>query len=105
MEAEPLHDLAVPVVAVAGRNTLTGPELAAAGITAVYPLTRITTHTCGLLGRGTRSNNQVHALLHQQGLRFEGSDLFDGKGRVWLAKVEMPAGTRSAVKVHLKLIV
>ncbi len=29
----------VPVVAVAGRNTLTGPELAAAGITAVYALT------------------------------------------------------------------
>jgi glycerate kinase len=29
----------VPVVAVAGRNTLTADELAAAGITAVYPLT------------------------------------------------------------------
>jgi glycerate kinase len=31
----------VPVVAVAGRNTLTGAELAAAGIAAVYPLTAV----------------------------------------------------------------
>jgi transposase len=57
-----------------------------------------------LVRQRTRSKNQVHALLHQQGLRFEGTDLFGCKGRVWLAKVEMPAGTRSAVKVHLKLI-
>jgi transposase len=52
----------------------------------------------------TRSKNQVHAILHQQGLRFEGSDLFGRKGRVWLANMEMPSGARSAVKVHLKLI-
>jgi transposase len=57
-----------------------------------------------LVRQRTRCKNQVHALLHQQGLRFEGSDLFGRQGRVWLAKVEMPAGTRSAVKVHLKLI-
>jgi glycerate kinase len=31
--------LGVPVVAVAGRNTLTGAQLTTAGITAVYPLT------------------------------------------------------------------
>ena len=57
-----------------------------------------------LVRQRTRCKNQVHALLHQQGLRFAGSDLFGCQGRVWLAKVEMPAGTRSAVKVHLKLI-
>jgi transposase len=57
-----------------------------------------------LVRQRTRSKNQVHALLHQQGLHFEGSDVFGCKGRVWLAKVEMPAGTRSALKVHLKLI-
>jgi transposase len=57
-----------------------------------------------LVRQRTRSKNQVHALLHQQGLRFEGSDLFGYKGRQWLAEVEMAKGTRSAVKVHLKLI-
>lgn len=57
-----------------------------------------------LVRQRTRSKNQVHAILHQQGLRFEGSDLFGRKGRVWLANMEMPSGARSAVKVHLKLI-
>lgn len=57
-----------------------------------------------LVRQRTRSKNQVHALLHQLGLRFEGSDLFGRKGRAWLAQVEMASGTRSAVKVHLKLI-
>lgn len=57
-----------------------------------------------LVRQRTRSKNQVHALLHQQGLRFEGSDVFGNRGRAWLAEVAMPKGTRSAVKVHLKLI-
>lgn len=57
-----------------------------------------------LVRQRTRCKNQVHAILHQQGLRFAGSDLFGCAGRVWLAKAEMPAGARSAVKVHLKLI-
>jgi len=57
-----------------------------------------------LVRQRTRSKNQVHALLHQQGLRFEGSDVFGNRGREWLATVEMPKGTRSAMKVHLKLI-
>ena len=57
-----------------------------------------------LVRQRTRSKNQVHAILHQQGLRFEGSDLFGRQGRIWLAKVEMPSGARSAIKVHLKLI-
>jgi glycerate kinase len=50
--------LGVPVVAVAGRNTLTADELAAAGIAAVYPLTdlepdseRCHAEAAGLLGR------------------------------------------------------
>lgn len=57
-----------------------------------------------LVRQRTRSKNQVHAILHQLGLRFEGSDLFGRKGRAWLAQAEMPSGARSAVKVHLKLI-
>jgi len=57
-----------------------------------------------LVRQRTRSKNQVHALLHQQGLRFEGSDVFGVRGREWLARVEMPKGTRAAMKVHLKLI-
>lgn len=58
-----------------------------------------------LVRQRTRSKNQVHAILHQQGLRFEeGTDLFGRKGRAWLAKVKMPAGARAAAKVHLKLI-
>lgn len=57
-----------------------------------------------LVRQRTRSKKQGHAILHQQGLRFAGTDLFGRKGRVWLAQVEMPSGARSAVKVHLKLI-
>jgi glycerate kinase len=50
----------VPVVAVAGRNTLTGAELAAAGIAAVYPLTAVEPDL-------ERCQAEAAALLHQVG--------------------------------------
>jgi len=50
----------VPVVAVAGRNTLTGAELAAAGIAAVYPLTAIEPDL-------ERCQAEAAALLYQVG--------------------------------------
>jgi len=50
----------VPVVAVAGRNTLTGAELAAAGIAAVYPLTAVEPDL-------ERCQAEAAALLYQVG--------------------------------------
>src|SRR5881275_3003048 len=57
-----------------------------------------------LVRQRTRLKNQVHAILHQQGLQFEGSDLFGQGGRAWLKQVSLPAAGGSAVKVYLKLI-
>lgn len=34
--------------------------------------------------------NQVHAILHQHGLRAEVSDLFGRKGRTWLSRAALP---------------
>jgi len=50
----------VPVVAVAGRNTLTAAQLAAAGITAVYPLTDLEPDPA-------RSHAEATGLLRQAG--------------------------------------
>jgi len=52
----------------------------------------------------TRLKNQVHAVLHQQGLRPPGSDLFGRRGRQWLAEVELPAAARQAVDTYLALL-
>ena len=57
-----------------------------------------------LVRQRTRLKNQVHAILHQQGLRYEGSDLFGRGGRAWLKQVSLPAAGGSAVQVYLKLI-
>lgn len=57
-----------------------------------------------LVRQRTRLKNQVHAILHQQGLRYEGSDLFGRGGRRWLQQVSLPATGGSAVQVYLKLI-
>lgn len=57
-----------------------------------------------LVRQRTRLKNQVHAILHQQGLRYEGSDLFGRRGRAWLRQVSLPAAGGSAVQVYLKLI-
>src|ERR1700726_777462 len=38
-----------------------------------------------LVRHGTRLKNQVHAVLHQQGLHSPVTDLFGKRGRLWLA--------------------
>lgn len=57
-----------------------------------------------LVRQRTRLKNQVHAILHQQGLRYEGSDLFGRSGRAWLKQVALPAAGGAAIQVYLKLI-
>jgi transposase len=48
--------------------------------------------------------NQVHAILHQHGLRAEASDVFGKKGRAWLKNVELPRNARAAVDSYCALI-
>src|SRR5271157_2492892 len=50
-----------------------------------------------LARQGTRLKNQVHAVLHQQGLRSPVTDLFGKRGRLWLAGVKLPAQARESV--------
>ena len=57
-----------------------------------------------LVRQRTRLKNQVHAVLHQQGLHFGGSDLFGRAGRAWLNQVSLPASARTAVRSYLRLI-
>ena len=48
--------------------------------------------------------NQVHAVLHQQGLRSPVTDLFGRRGRQWLAQVKLPVQARESVNVCCRLI-
>jgi transposase len=57
-----------------------------------------------LVRQRTRLKNQVHAILHQAGLHFEGTDLFGKKGRVWLTRVNLSAAASSALHTYLTLI-
>jgi transposase len=57
-----------------------------------------------LVRQRTRLKNQVHAVLHQQGLRSPVTDLFGKRGRLWLAGVKLPAPAREAVNVCLRLL-
>jgi transposase len=57
-----------------------------------------------LVRQRTRLKNQVHAVLHQQGLRSPLTDLFGKRGRLWLAGVKLPAPAREAVNVCLRLL-
>lgn len=57
-----------------------------------------------LVRHRTRLKNQVHAVLHQQGLRSPVSDLFGKRGRLWLGQVELPVQARESVKVCLRLL-
>jgi len=66
--------LGIPVVAVAGRSTLTPPELAAAGIAAVYPLTAIEPD----LGR---CHAEAAGLLRQVGRLIARDRLAEAMGR------------------------
>ena len=57
-----------------------------------------------LVRQRTRLKNQVHAVLHQQGLRSPVTDLFGKRGRLWLAGVKLPAQARESVSVCLRMI-
>jgi transposase len=57
-----------------------------------------------LVRQRTRLKNQVHAVLHQQGLRSPVTDVFGKRGRLWLAGVKLPSQAREAVNVGLRLL-
>jgi transposase len=57
-----------------------------------------------LVRQRTRLKNQVHAVLHQRGLRSPVSDLFGRRGRQWLAQVKLPATGRETVQTCLRMI-
>jgi transposase len=59
-----------------------------------------------LVRQRKRLKNQVHAVLHQQGLRSPVTDLFGkrGRGRLWLAGLKLPPQARESVNVCLRLL-
>jgi transposase len=57
-----------------------------------------------LVRQRTRLKNQVHAVLHQRGLRSPVSDLFGRRGRLWLQGVKLPAQGRESVNACLRMI-
>src|SRR5271167_4001130 len=57
-----------------------------------------------LVRQRTRLKNQVHAVLHQQGLRAPVTDVFGKRGRRWLSGVKLPAQARESVSVCLRLL-
>jgi transposase len=57
-----------------------------------------------LVRQRTRLKNQVHAVLHQQGLRSPVTDLFGKRGRLWLGQVKLPPQARESVQTCLRMI-
>jgi transposase len=57
-----------------------------------------------LVRQRTRLKNQVHAVLHQQGLRSPVTDLFGKRGRRWLAGVKLPEQARESVQTCGRMI-
>lgn len=57
-----------------------------------------------LVRQRTRLKNQVHAILHQQGLRHGFTDLFGQAGRKWLEQVALPDKARMCLQTYLGLI-
>ena len=57
-----------------------------------------------LVRQRTRLKNQVHAVLHQQGLRSPMTDLFGKRGRLWLGQVKLPVQARESVSTCLRMI-
>ena len=57
-----------------------------------------------LVRQRTRWKNQVHAVLHQQGLRSPVSDMFGQRGRLWLQAVKLPVQARESVNACLRMI-
>lgn len=57
------------------------------------------------LGRDrTRFKNQLHATLHQHGLRAPVSDLFGREGRAWLATLTVRPAARQSIDTALRMI-
>ena len=57
-----------------------------------------------LVRQRTRLKNQVHAVLHQHGLRSPVTDLFGRRGRQWLGQVKLSASGRETVETCLRMI-
>jgi transposase len=57
-----------------------------------------------LVRQRTRLKNQVHAVLHQQGLRSPVTDMFGKRGRRWLSEVKLPEPARESVQTCLRMI-
>jgi transposase len=57
-----------------------------------------------LVRQRTRLKNQVHAVLHQRGVRAPVTDVFGRAGRQWLTQVKLPAQDRESVNVCCRLI-
>lgn len=57
-----------------------------------------------LVRQRTRLKNQVHAVLHQQGLRSPVTDLYGKRGRGWLAGVKLPVQARESVSTCCRMI-
>jgi transposase len=58
-----------------------------------------------LVRQRTRLKNQVHAILHQHGLKAGGgTDLFGKAGRVWLRQARVGQKAQDALSIYLKLI-
>jgi len=57
-----------------------------------------------LVRQRTRLKNQVHAVLHQQGLRSPVTDLFGKRGRRWLAQAGIHESGRQTVQACLRMI-
>ena len=57
-----------------------------------------------LVRQRTRLKNQVHAVLHQHGVRHRFTDLFGAAGRVWLETVPLPLVPRQVLRTYLELI-
>jgi transposase len=57
-----------------------------------------------LVRQRTRLKNQVHAVLHQRGVRAPVTDVFGRAGRQWLTQVKLPAPARESVNVCCRLI-
>lgn len=57
-----------------------------------------------LVRQRTRLKNQVHAVLHQQGLRSPVTDLFGKRGRLWLGQGKLPPQARASVQTCLRMI-
>lgn len=66
-----------------------------------------------LVGVGTQTKNRIHAICHRHGIFHEFSDLFGGKGRVFLAELcregrhaggQLPPGALAALRGQVRLL-